>query len=157
MNTPFELVKCRQQVNQESFQPTLKVVKEIYKAEGVIGLYRGFCVSVIRDVPTYGLYFWIYYALKDYWGDSSFKLMIAGGISGVVTWFASYPFDTIKTMIQGEKEKMTQNYAFRKVLNQSGINGLFVGLKPALIRAFFTNAIIFYSNNLCHYYLDIKN
>jgi solute carrier family 25 carnitine/acylcarnitine transporter 20/29 len=154
MNNPFELVKCRQQVNIECFQSTLKVVNEIYKSDGPLGLYRGFCVSFIRDVPTYGLYFWVFYTLKDKWGDTSFKLMMAGGISGVLTWLASYPFDTIKTIIQGEKEKITQKLAFRRVINQNGISGLFVGLKPALVRAFFANGIVFYSNELFHYYLD---
>jgi hypothetical protein len=80
--------------------------------------------------------------------------MTAGGISGVITWFASYPFDTLKTIIQGEKRKMRQLEAYRLVMKQSGMAGLFLGLKPALIRAYFSNAIIFYTNDLCHYYLD---
>jgi solute carrier family 25 carnitine/acylcarnitine transporter 20/29 len=154
INTPFELVKCRQQINSEYFQSTGSVLKEIYKLDGLTGLYRGFCVSLIRDVPTYGLYFWIYYALKDKWGDSSFKLMTAGGISGVVTWAISYPFDTLKTIIQGQKVKMTQLQAFKIVQAERGIAGLFDGLKPALIRAYFANAIIFYTNEICHCYLD---
>ena len=82
ISTPFELVKCRQQLDSKRFHKTSSVIRNIYKSKGFFGLYKGFCVTFNRDVPTYGIYFYVYYTLKDRWGDSSFKLLMAGGISG---------------------------------------------------------------------------
>ena len=68
-----------------------------------------------------------------------------------------YPFDTIKTIIQVQslsERTMTQLEAFKMVLNDSGVNGLFKGLMPCIIRAFITNAVIFYSNEVIHQVAD---
>ena len=86
---------------------------------------------------------------------------MAGGLAGVATWFISYPFDTLKTIIQtyeGGSKSLTQIEAYRKVARDSNtlILGLFKGLSPTLIRAFFVNAVIFYTNDLCHEIFDKK-
>ena len=75
-----------------------------------------------------------------------FKLII-----GILAWIPFYPFDTIKTIIQVQirrERAMTQYEAVKMVLNDSGVNGLYKGIVPCLIRAFITNAIILYSNEL---------
>jgi solute carrier family 25 carnitine/acylcarnitine transporter 20/29 len=86
VSTPFELIKCKQQLNSAKFERSIDTIKSIIKANGYLGLYQGFWVTFNRDVLSYGLYFYNYYKLKDYWernnSVSSFKLMLAGGISG---------------------------------------------------------------------------
>lgn len=68
---PSELIKIRIQDNhvQISEQPQRgilresvykTVVKEIYRADGIRGFYRGFWPHFWRDVPTFGAYFLSY-------------------------------------------------------------------------------------------------
>ena len=65
--TPVELVKIRLQVNTTR-NPTsssdkigpIKEAKRIIKREGFKGLYRGLGITVLRDAPAHGVYFWTY-------------------------------------------------------------------------------------------------
>lgn len=162
INTPFELVKCRQQLFREQFLSSKQVIKEIIKTDGIIGFYRGFAVSFNRDVFSFGLYFYVYYKLKDYWEQkgnlNNLRLLLAGGLTGVLSWFITYPFDTLKTVIQTDynNKTLSQLEAYKKLVreNNSRIIILFKGLTPTLIRAFITNAVIFYTNEICHTILE---
>ena len=73
---------------------------------------------------------------------------------GVTVWLLSYPFDTIKTIIQSDTYKLKQYDVFKKIIKEGGYHRLFRGLYPTLIRAFNTNGIIFYINELCHFLID---
>jgi solute carrier family 25 (mitochondrial carnitine/acylcarnitine transporter), member 20/29 len=162
INTPCELVKCRQQLFREKFLSSKQVIQDIIKSDGLRGLYRGFAVSFNRDVFSFGSYFYVYYKLKDDWQEkgslNNFKLMFAGGLTGVLTWFITYPFDTLKTVIQTDYDKKTlsQLEAYKKLVreNNSRFFILFKGLTPTLVRAFFSNAVIFYTNEMCHSILE---
>lgn len=162
VNTPYELVKCKQQLNLQKYLSTREALKEIYRINGIRSLYRGFCVSLNRDVFSYGIYFYSFYILKDYWESekslSNFKLMFAGGIAGILSWILTYPFDTLKTIIQvndGNKT-LTQLEAYYHLVNQtnSSFKSLFKGLCPTILRAFITNSVIFYTNEMCLDYMN---
>ena len=89
---------------------------------------------------------------------TNFKVMFAGGFTGVISWLITYPFDTLKTIIQTSNKKvtLTQMEAY-KILSKetnSRIMSLYKGLFPTLVRAFFTNAVIFYTNDKCHNIFD---
>jgi len=131
------------------------VLKDIIQAKGLIGIFRGYWVTFNRDVTGYGLYFYSYYALRDY-GEkhrllNSVFLLTIGGLSGnklnytsgVFSWVCVYPLDTMKTLIQVQSlndKTMTQKKAFDYIYHQ--------------IRAFVVNAVIFYSNEVMHELLD---
>jgi hypothetical protein len=67
---PSELIKIRIQDNHVSSselrhsntkQSVYKtVIREIYRADGMRGFYRGFWPHFWRDVPTFGVYFLSY-------------------------------------------------------------------------------------------------
>lgn len=164
VNTPAELVKCRQQMNVERYLSIKEVSLNIIRKEGILGFYRGFVVSFHRDVFSGGLYFYIYYKLKDYWAEkgslTQFKLMFAGGVSGVVTWFSTYPFDTLKTIIQINKNSKTLSiidaYKIHCKETNTRIMGLYKGVMPTLVRGFYSNAVIFYTNEVCHTILEME-
>ena len=69
----------------------------------------------------------------------------------MITWGSTYPFDTVKTIMQGSKcgENLKQMEVFNTLIYNYGIVSLYKGLTTTLIRAFFTNAVIFYVNELC--------
>jgi solute carrier family 25 carnitine/acylcarnitine transporter 20/29 len=66
--SPMELVKTRMQLNESASTkaPTsLEVLKSIYKSEGGLfrGVFKGWGITVAREIPGFGLYFATYEAL----------------------------------------------------------------------------------------------
>ena len=134
----------------------MEIFYDIYKSKGLTGFYKGFWVTFNRDFYSCGLYFYIYFKIKDYYEEqnslTSLKLLMAGGLSGVLTWLFTYPFDTLKTLIQthpGENTlKQIEAYKLLESNNENVISSLFKGVTPTLIRAFLVNAVIFYVNEV---------
>ncbi|RIA82122.1 solute carrier family 25 protein [Glomus cerebriforme] len=103
-STPTELVKCRAQVYNSS---TWNIFKSILFTQGIRGFYQGGLITIIRDAPGYGVYFWAYEGLKrvlgvtiDNTGENVSKLLFAGGMAGLLSWGSIYPLDVIKSRLQ---------------------------------------------------------
>jgi len=67
--SPVELVKIRLQLQNnsyaklhqaDSYKGPVSVAKTIFKTEGFRGMYRGIAITVLRDAPSHGFYFWTY-------------------------------------------------------------------------------------------------
>lgn len=98
VTTPLDLIKIQLQVNnRESF---LKCTKKALQKHGVKGLFKGFSVTMIRDVPSYGFYFVSYAYWKKLFGDGYIGSLLSGGCAGATSWLVAYPIDVIKTRIQ---------------------------------------------------------
>lgn len=85
--TPTELVKCIQQLEYKQHLKASVVLKDILKVKGLFGIFRGYWVTFNRDVTGFGLYFYCYYALRDY-GEklkilNTIYLIMIGGIAGI--------------------------------------------------------------------------
>lgn len=120
VSTPTELVKCRAQIsNSASMASSWGITREILRREGVRGLYFGGVVTAVRDSVGYGFYFWSYEittrlmerkmrerAGADGSGDGvgeAAKVLLCGGLAGVVTWASIFPLDVIKTRVQTQQ------------------------------------------------------
>ena len=73
----------------------------ILKNEGFLGLYRGFGMGVLREVPGIGLYFGLYEEIKAISNSEdpmiNFLLVVnAAGLAGAISWFFSIPQDIVK-------------------------------------------------------------
>lgn len=131
---PADLVKCKMQVDhsrvgskQGLYKGSLDCFSSVYNNEGMKGLYRGFGVTSVREVPAFGVYFFVYrYSLQclnslfESTGISQkavpppqaavgsikpktkpgLSTLIAGGLAGSVSWICIYPFDVIKSHVQ---------------------------------------------------------
>jgi solute carrier family 25 carnitine/acylcarnitine transporter 20/29 len=83
-------------------------------------------------------------------------LLLAGGFAGIVGWMTTYPVDMIKTRLQSStgtikivEEDRNPRYknllnAYRVILKEEGYRVFFSGMSAACVRAFPTNAVIFY-------------
>ena len=75
------------------------------------------------------------------------KVALAGGTAGTMSWILNYPFDVVKTKIQSDSLERPQFRGimdcFTKTVRQEGFKGLFRGISPCLLRAFPTNAVGF--------------
>jgi len=115
-------VKIQQQNSLLDRPSTRTIALRIYKQHGIIGLYRGFTATVLRDLG-YGAYFGSYEATSriltpsspsllgnstmlttmqpETLGPSWPALLVAGGVAGIVGWLVTFPMDVVKTRIQG--------------------------------------------------------
>ncbi|KAK7294190.1 hypothetical protein RJT34_17075 [Clitoria ternatea] len=160
MVSPVELVKIRLQLQSmgritESAKGPVMVAKSIWKKEGFRGLYRGLCVTVIRDAPAHGVYFWTYEYMREQFHpgcrksgkESLHTMLVAGGLAGVASWIFCYPFDVVKTRLQGQTPSSIKYKGiydcFRKSVKEDGYSVLWRGLGTAVTRAFVVNGAIF--------------
>lgn len=127
------------------------------RSSGIPGLFRGNVPCLFREFHGFGLWFVTYEALLKY--DMAAKsrnrkdvpllnIALYGGIAGEVLWFATYPFDVIKSRMQtdgfGQEQRFkTMRAAISDTWRQYGTRGFFRGLGPTLARTMFTSGATF--------------
>jgi solute carrier family 25 carnitine/acylcarnitine transporter 20/29 len=171
VSTPTELVKCRAQI---SSSPTAAsswgITKGILRREGIRGLYFGGVVTALRDSIGYGFYFWSYEVstrfmmskVRERGSDTeeAAKVLLCGGLAGVVTWTSIFPLDAIKTRVQTQiladstttpllgtagisestERRLGAVAVARNAYRSEGPGVFFRGLTVCSIRAFIVNA-----------------
>lgn len=135
----------------------LETAMNIYHTNGIRGLYKGTIVTVCREAPAFATYFAMYDYLRQIQVSkggslddlSPVSLMVAGGISGVLAWIVTYPFDVVKSRVQcdGMPGTVVQYKGmmdcFRKSYRQDGVSVFFRGFNATVWRAFPVNAATF--------------
>lgn len=166
VSTPTELIKCRAQLSSERLS-SWAITKQIWRNEGIRGLYFGGTVTAIRDSVGYGFYFWSY-ELSTRWlaaeegkeaslQHEAAKVLLCGGLAGVVTWASIFPLDVIKTRVQaqpwgrrpetspllaGQHQKRDGALRVaRDAYREGGGRVFFRGLAVCSVRAFIVNAV----------------
>ena len=82
------------------------IAQEIQKIRGLQGLDLGVAVTSIGEIVEYGFFFWDYEARRGSLAyvegedNATVKVLVMGGIAGVVTWASLYHLDVIKTRMQ---------------------------------------------------------
>lgn len=180
VSTPTELVKCRAQLSNNPQASSWDITKRVLRTEGgVRGLYFGGSVTALRDSVGYGFYFWSY-ELTTRWmaqwskahegqeggsftGNETAKVLLCGGLAGIVTWASIFPLDVIKTRVQaqvlgagtiavatGEISPLLRSPApkrlgaieiARDAYKEGGLRVFFRGLAVCSVRAFIVNAV----------------
>jgi len=81
-------------------------VRKIYVNEGLKGLFKGFIVTNVRDIPQWAAFFTAIEQFKKFYlkntGRKDFyphESLMAGSFAGFSCWIISYPLDTVKTKI----------------------------------------------------------
>lgn len=167
VSAPTELIKCRAQLASPSPPVSSWIIaKDVFKREGVRGFYFGGVVTALRDSIGYGFYFWSY-ELSSKWVESrrqesafaqdATKVLLCGGLAGIVTWVSIFPLDVIKTRVQTQAfgpaatplldSRATQQRRLgaidvaKNAYREEGLRVFFRGLAICSVRAFFVNAI----------------
>ncbi|XP_027122684.1 mitochondrial arginine transporter BAC2 [Coffea arabica] len=161
MLSPVELVKIRLQLQRNItgnkyssiHSGPLDVARSIFRNEGLRGMYRGLTITVLRDAPAFGFYFWTYEYMREQLhpgcrknGQETFRTMlVAGGLAGVASWISCYPLDVIKTRLQAQSSTKYGGIVdcFRQSVKEEGYRILWRGLGTAVTRAFVVNGAVF--------------
>jgi hypothetical protein len=99
-------------------------------------LYKGWNISLLREVPGYAIYFSVYNYLKDNTPKRKMTLAMSGiygALSGLSAWIVIYPSDPIKTMMQLENKTMISSTI--EIYKRYGIGGFYRGYSMALLRS----------------------
>ena len=148
--TPTERVKTALIDDARSakrFTSTTHAVALIFREHGPLGLYRGFAGTTLKQASATAFRMGTYNILKDWekskdMGQSTVTNFANGSVAGLVTTYATQPFDTIKTRSQSAKGASTVD-AFRSVLADEGIRGFWRGTTMRLGRTIFSGGILF--------------
>ena len=155
ISTPFELVKTRMQLQKHYTPPPLvdrSTVFHMYTilaTQGVTGLYVGHVINTARETVFLATYFTVYEYSKSMASDYAPKVIavpLSGGLSGAISWFVSFPLDSVKTHIQKDIDRYSQPSSlniFRQIVSKGGLLGLYSGLGPSILRAFVVSSTRF--------------
>lgn len=129
------------------FHSSAHAVRLIVQEHGFLGLYRGFVGTTLKQASATAFRMGTYNILKDIEKTRNIKQSTAfsfanGAIAGIVTTYATQPFDTLKTRSQGVDGLSTVE-AFRSVMKEHGIRGFWKGTTMRLGRTIFSGGILF--------------
>lgn len=136
-------------------------------------------MTALRDSIGYGFYFWSYElstrflasqpGVEKSAGGEAAKVLLCGGLAGVVTWASIFPLDVIKTRVQtqifqgvestpliraeaaSEGPRIGALGMAQRMYKNEGTSVFFRGLLVCSIRAFVVNAA-----QVCSLDLDYK-
>lgn len=149
ITTPVEQLRILSQSSVEKTSVNA-VVKDIMKTQGIKGIFRGFDITLIREIQSYGVWFLAYeltiQSLLKVRGYSSRndistpELLFSGALAGNLLWLSAYPLDVIKSNVQsdsfkGSKFNGSAVAATKYIYKSGGIRGFWKGIGPCLLRA----------------------
>jgi len=129
---------------ERQFNGLVDVYRKTLKSDGIVGLYRGFTISVVGIVVYRGLYFGVYdsvkpIVLKGNMQDSFIASFLLGWAITIGAGLASYPIDTVRRrmmMTSGEAVKYKSSvHAFGEIVKKEGVKSLFKGAGANILRA----------------------
>ncbi|KAI1366370.1 mitochondrial carrier domain-containing protein [Xylaria arbuscula] len=152
VRVPTEVVKQRAQAGQHggSSAGALRAILSQYGTVGFAGvwreLYRGWGITVMREVPFTVIQFPLWEALKS-WGRrrnqaatgkagptnvdvSAGESALYGCLSGAVAAGVTTPLDVLKTRVMLSKERESVLTVLRELFTNHGIRPFFAGIGP---------------------------
>lgn len=86
--------------NTSMYNSAFDCVKKIYLKRGLRGIFRGYNVTMVRELPAFGLYFtsfkWCCEKMSPTGKEEDMSvpaLLAAGGFAGTLGWVVTYPID----------------------------------------------------------------
>ncbi|KAF2834324.1 tricarboxylate transport protein-like protein [Patellaria atrata CBS 101060] len=129
------------------FRSSWHAIRLIYAEDGFLGLYRGFAGTTLKQASATAFRMGTYNILKDFERTRDIEQSTAvnfvnGSVAGIVTTYATQPFDCLKTRSQSASRTTTVE-AFKSILADYGIKGFWKGTTMRLSRTVFSGGILF--------------
>ncbi|RFU31391.1 hypothetical protein B7463_g4950, partial [Scytalidium lignicola] len=145
VRVPTEVVKQRAQAGQfPSSMSALQGILSQYRTTGMARvfqeLYRGWSVTIMREVPFTVIQFPLWESMKEYRRRTSgrdhisaFESGLFGSAAGAVAAGITTPLDVLKTRMMLAKEKTAMVPMLRQILHDSGPKAFFAGIGPRIL------------------------
>lgn len=122
---PATVIKTRFESNIYRDKTVVDAAKEIFRRNGLRGLYKGLVPTVMRDAPFSGIYLMFYKQNTKLWnnhiGDiTSPGRFTCGVVSGILACAATQPFDITKTQMQLYPTRFSSSIQVARTIYQSG-------------------------------------
>lgn len=158
---PTELVKCKLQALRETSTiggattvqhiTPFQLTKQIFRAEGIPGFFRGLTPTFAREMPGYFFFFGGYEGARELLSQpgqskediGALKTMLSGAVGGVALWVGIFPADVIKSRIQVHSLKRGMFSVGMEIFRNEGPLALYNGLLPSVIRTIPATATLF--------------
>jgi len=164
--TPLELTKTRLQIQSSSenkiYNGLLDCTRKIYRQHGFFGLFKGFNATFIRDTIGFTAFFgifeqfsrWLSNEQPPYNDITILGHVMAGGLTGAISWGCAFPADVIKCRLQVDYEGRYSGFldCARKSYREEGSALFRRGFWPCVLRGFPMNAAIF---SIYHYMIRV--
>ena len=145
VRVPTEVVKQRAQAMQAG--SSWGVLRYILEQRGRIGMkgvwmemYRGWNITIMREVPFTVIQFPLWEGLKEWRrrttgreGISAVESGVFGSVSGAVAAGVTTPLDVLKTRMMLSREKVGTSTMLVRILRESGPRVFFAGLGPRVL------------------------
>ncbi|XP_028680162.1 S-adenosylmethionine mitochondrial carrier protein isoform X1 [Erpetoichthys calabaricus] len=139
IRVPTEVVKQRTQASPST--STYRILLLTLREEGILGLYRGYSSTVLREVPFSLVQFPLWEFLKGLWSWRqghvvySWQAAVCGAFAGGMAAAVTTPLDVAKTRIMLAKVGTTEakgnvTTVLYNIWRTEGISGLFAGIVP---------------------------
>jgi solute carrier family 25 S-adenosylmethionine transporter 26 len=153
VRVPVEIAKQRKQASLvKRDASSFKILYQAYKTEGLRkGVYRGFGITIMREVPFSFIQFPLWEYLKLNWEPSTglelnpFYVAICGAISGGIAAGLTTPLDLLKTriMLADINSQKSIPRLLKSIYLANGLRGLFAGFVPRVMWITLGGAVFF--------------
>ncbi|KAI6714904.1 hypothetical protein PZA11_000352 [Diplocarpon coronariae] len=145
VRVPTEVVKQRTQAGQHpSSLLAIQAILSRRRAVGISGvwmeLYRGWSVTIMREVPFTVIQFPLWESMKEYRRRTSGRDSIGavesglcGSAAGAIAAGTTTPLDVLKTRMMLAKERTAMLPLLRQILQENGPRAFFAGIGPRVL------------------------
>ena len=132
------------------FKGPIDAIRILVAEKGVIrALYAGYATTTLKQMGATSVRLGTYNIIKDYERSKGIAQTTGvsfanGAVVGVITTYSTQPFDVLKTRAQSAQGATTSE-AFRSVIADYGVRGLWKGTVMRLSRTVLAGGILFTS------------
>lgn len=130
-------------VTKKEFEGSFHCIRTLVQRHGPLVVYTGTGINMLREATFLGNYFYVYEGLREFliaqnWLQVQVAVPVAGGFSGALAWFISFPLDCIRAGVQGQTLPAQKPglQICKELLRDRGIRGLYSGASASVTRAF---------------------
>ncbi|KAH6911509.1 S-adenosylmethionine transporter [Coprinopsis sp. MPI-PUGE-AT-0042] len=145
IRVPTEVIKTRMQTSSYGAQGTSSwaAAKLVLSTSGVQGFYRGFGITVMREIPFTSIQFPLYEFFKATWSNKldkhplpAYEAALCGSVAGGIAAAATTPLDVLKTRVMldtrtsSNQSLPTLGTRLTTIISTEGWRALFAGVVP---------------------------
>ena len=130
-------------ITKKEFHGSWHCVRTLVQRHGAGIVYTGHGVNTLREAAFLGNYFYVYEGMREFfithhWLQVQVAVPFAGGLSGALAWFVSFPLDCVRAGVQGQPLPVQKSavQVFSHLMRDRGIRGLYAGASASVTRAF---------------------
>jgi solute carrier family 25 citrate transporter 1 len=129
------------------YRGELHAFQAMLRSQGIPGLYQGLVSTTLKQSSTQAVKMGSYNMIKEFtrrhnFPQNSALTFFTGALAGTITVYVTQPFDTTKTWAQSARGAGTVE-AFRSIVQQTGLCGLWSGSTSRVGRLAFSSSILY--------------